>query len=312
MPRKRSSTGQTVTKLRQAEVELSRGVRTPQVWQKLGVSEQTYYRIPKASLTPTPVLFGGSAPIVSLREDVACASRFGVGVLISGESGVGKEAVARLIHGGGTRAPEPLLAVNCAGLTDLYLESQLFGHVRGSFADADRDKRGLLEQADGGTLFIDEVEQMSLRMQALLLRFLETSEIQPVGSDRLQRIRVDVQLIAATKKDLVAHCAQKAFRLDLFYRLNVIHIVMAPLRARRDDIPLLLAHLLTHYAKVYGVTVPELSSEALAALVDHDWPGNIKELMNVAEQLTARQALAKRDSPRVRVPTENVARARRM
>jgi DNA-binding NtrC family response regulator len=181
-----------------------------------------------------------------------------------------------------------MLAVNCAGLTDSLLESELFGHVRGSFTDAYRDKRGLLELADDGTLFMDEVGEMSLRMQALLLRFVENGEIQPVGSDKLQPTRVDVRLIAATNRDLVERCAQKEFRSDLYYRLNVIHIQIAALRERREDIPLLLGHFLAHYAQVHRVTAPELSNEALASLVDYSWPGNVRELMNVVEQLTVR------------------------
>jgi len=239
-------------------------------------------------MTRSHVLLGCSAAISGLREEVACAARSDVRVLISGSSGVGKEVVARLIHSRGTRSTKLMLAVNCAGLTDSLLESEMFGHVRGSFTDAYRDKKGLLELADGGTLFMDEVGEMSLRMQALLLRFLENGEIQPVGSDKLQPTRVDVRLIAATNRDLMERCAQKAFRSDLYYRLNVIHIQIAALRERQEDIPLLLAHFLAHYAQVHRVAAPELSTEALAALVDYDWPGNVRELMNVVEQLTVR------------------------
>ncbi len=233
-------------------------------------------------------LIGGSAAVTSLREEIACAARSDVRVLISGESGVGKEIVARLIHRNGPRTTKPLLTINCAGVADSLLESEMFGHVRGSFTDAYRDKVGLLKLASGGTLFMDEVGEMSLRMQALLLRFLESGEIQPVGSDRLLPIHADVRLIAATNRNLVERCAQKEFRSDLYYRLNVVHIQVAPVRERREDIPLLLAHFLAHYANQHGVAASRVSKEALAVLVDYDWPGNVRELMNFVEQLTVR------------------------
>jgi transcriptional regulator with GAF, ATPase, and Fis domain len=239
-------------------------------------------------MTRSHVLLGGSAAMSNLREEVACAAKSDVRVLLSGESGVGKEVVAHLIHDQGTRSTKTMLAVNCAGLTDSLLESEMFGHVRGSFTDAYRDKRGLLELADGGTLFMDEVGEMSLRLQALLLRFLENGELQPVGSDRLKPVSVDVRVITATNRDLVDRCSRREFRSDLYYRLNVIHIQIAPLRERREDIPLLLAHFLAHYARGHRVAAPELSREALAVLVGYDWPGNVRELMNVVEQLTVR------------------------
>jgi two-component system, NtrC family, response regulator AtoC len=240
-------------------------------------------------MTRPPALLGCSAAMSNLREEVACAARSELKVLISGETGVGKEVVARLIHNQGTRSTKPLLAVNCAGLTDLLLKSEMFGRVRGSVTDAYRDKRGLLELADGGTLFMDEVGEMSLSMQALLLRFLEDGEFQPVGSDRLQSVSVDVRLIAATNRNLVERCSRNEFCSDLCYRLNILHIQVPPLRERREDIPLLLGHFSAHYARVHRVAPLELSKDALAALVDYDWLGNVRELMDVVEQLTVQQ-----------------------
>jgi len=234
------------------------------------------------------VLVGNSTALRRLREEVECAAKSDVRVLITGESGVGKEIVARLIHDLGPRARKTLLAINCAGLTDTLLESELFGHVRGSFTDAYRDKRGLLETAHGSTLFMDEVGEMSLRMQALLLRVLESGELQPVGSDRLHPMKVDVRLVAATNRDLLSRISEREFRSDLYYRLNVVHIRIPPLRERREDIPVLLAHFFDHYSEAYRSAVPEVSSDAHGLLVDYDWPGNVRELMNLVEQLTVR------------------------
>src|SRR3954452_24296734 len=156
-------------------------------------------------------------------------------VLITGESGVGKDVVARYIHSCSSRRREPFVAVNCAGITETLLESELFGHVKGSFTGAYRDKRGKLQLAHRGTLFLDEVGEMSLRMQALLLRFLENGEIQRVGSDRVAAV-VNVRVIAATNRALMTQMAEKAFREDLYYRLNVIHLAIPPLRERKEDI----------------------------------------------------------------------------
>src|SRR3990172_4375610 len=188
-----------------------------------------------------PQLIGSSSAVRDIEQEIVCASRSDAKVLITGESGVGKEIVAQLIHQRSRRAHSPLVTMNCAGVPDSLLESELFGHVRGSFTDAYRDKRGLLDQANGGTVFMDEVGEMSLRMQALLLRFLENGEIQRVGSSRIASI-VDVRVIAATNRNLVARIADKSFREDLYYRLNVIHVAIPPLRERREDIAPLFTH----------------------------------------------------------------------
>jgi two-component system, NtrC family, response regulator HydG len=236
----------------------------------------------------TPVtMVGTSAAIRSVDEEIDHAARCDAKVLITGESGVGKEIVARLIHQRGTRSRGPLVTINCAGFPDSLLESELFGHMKGSFTDAHRDKRGWLEAAHGGTIFMDEVGEMSLRMQALLLRFLETGEIQRVGSDR-RLPPVDVRVITATHRRLLQHVAEKSFREDLYYRLNVVHIEVPPLRDRREDIPVLLNHFLHNFADTYQARVPEVVPEATKYLVDYQWPGNVRELRNVAERLVLR------------------------
>jgi DNA-binding NtrC family response regulator len=200
-------------------------------------------------------------------------------VLITGESGVGKDLVAREIHSASLRANRPFVAVNCAGLAETLLESELFGHIRGSFTGADRDRPGKLQLADGGTLFLDEVAEMSLRMQALLLRFLESGEIQRVGDQQLHT--VNVRLIAATNGNLVERVAAGQFREDLMYRLRVVEIVVPPLRSRTDDIPPLTNHFLQQAPRPLTI-----SEEAQCALLRHRWPGNVRELQHVIEQAT--------------------------
>ena len=238
-------------------------------------------------MTKAISLVGVSAAIRSVEEEIDHAARCEAKVLITGESGVGKEIVARLIHDGSTRSRGPLVTINCAGFPDSLLESELFGHVKGSFTDAHRDKRGWLEAANGGTIFMDEVGEMSLRMQALLLRFLETGEIQRVGSDR-KLPPVDVRVITATHRRLVEHIADKTFREDLYYRLNVVHIEVPPLRDRREDIAVLLNHFLRIFCDTYRLPVPEVTHEAIASLTTYAWPGNVRELRNVAERLALR------------------------
>jgi transcriptional regulator with PAS, ATPase and Fis domain len=232
-------------------------------------------------------MVGVSAAIRDVEEEVDHAARSDAKVLITGESGVGKEIVAHLIHERSNRSRGPLITINCAGFPDSLLESELFGHLKGSFTDAHRDKRGWLEAAHGGTIFMDEVGEMSLRMQALLLRFLETGEIQRVGSDR-RLPPLDVRVITATHRRLIDRIADKTFREDLYYRLNVVHIEVPPLRDRPEDIAVLLNHFLTMFAETHTSSVPDVSPEALKALVAYRWPGNVRELRNVAERLVLR------------------------
>lgn len=236
-------------------------------------------------------LIGISDAIRAVLDDVDCAARTDAKVLLTGESGVGKEVVAGLIHHRSRRARGPFLAINCAGVPDTLLASELFGHVRGSFTDATSDKRGWLEQANGGTIFMDEVGEMSLQMQALLLRFLESGEIQPVGSDRY-RSRVDVRVVTATNRRLHERIEAKEFRDDLFYRLNVFHIDIPPLRERRADISVLVDYFLRQFSNLYSRPVPEVHPDALNQLVSYNWPGNVRELRNAIERLVVRSASA--------------------
>jgi transcriptional regulator with PAS, ATPase and Fis domain len=217
-----------------------------------------------------------------MTELMALAERAGESsakVLITGESGVGKDLVARFIHSHSARQHSPFVAVNCAGLTETLLESELFGHVKGSFTGAYRDKRGKLQLAHRGTLFLDEVGEMSLRMQALLLRFLENGEIQAVGSDQSDA-RVDVRVVAATNRNLSDLVAAGQFREDLLYRLRVIHLHVPPLRERSEDIEALTAHFLERAKRPLT-----FNDDALRAFQRYRWPGNVRELLNVVEQL---------------------------
>jgi transcriptional regulator with GAF, ATPase, and Fis domain len=234
-----------------------------------------------------PVLIGNSAAMRVVVEDINAAARSDAKVLINGETGVGKDVVARLIHHRSGRRMGHLTAVNCAGLPDSLLESELFGHARGSFTGAYRDKVGLFESAQGGTAFLDEVGEMSTRMQTVLLRFLETGEIQRVGGDG-RTARVNVRIIAATNRDLQPAIAAGTFREDLYYRLNVIRIQVPPLRDRRDDIPALLEHFFEEFSRHHRAARRHLSADALDALVSYNWPGNVREMKNVVERLVVR------------------------
>ena len=233
---------------------------------------------------PEVRLIGKSPAIQALEAEIESASKSDAKVLITGETGVGKEVVSRLIHHRSARAAAGLVTLNCAGLPDSLLESELFGHVRGSFTGAYRDKPGLLEMAPNGTVFLDEVGEMSPRMQVVLLRFLESGEIQRVGADRAHT-RVDVRLLTATNRDLQAQIASGAFREDLYFRLNVIQLMIPPLRERADDIPSLVEFFLHAHGHAQQVTPLEVSAEAMAVLVAYRWPGNIRELKNIVERL---------------------------
>jgi transcriptional regulator with PAS, ATPase and Fis domain len=244
-------------------------------------------------------LLGETEAVRALHEEITYASRCDAKVLITGESGVGKEVVARLIHANSARQRAPLITVNCAALTDTLLETELFGHVRGSFTGAYRDRSGALELAHRGTVFMDEVGETSPRMQGLLLRFLEAGEIQRVGSDAVQS-RVDVRVIAATNRQLVESVAAKTFREDLYYRLNVIHIRVPPLRERREDVTQFLKFFLDQFSRQYSVNPPKLSPATLKLLEEYSWPGNVRELKNIVERLVVRSGDAEiepRDLP---------------
>jgi DNA-binding NtrC family response regulator len=236
----------------------------------------------------SPVVMAGvSSAIRTVEEDIQHASRSDAKVLITGESGVGKEIVARLIHQRSRRAAGPLVTINCAGFPDSLLETEMFGHMKGSFTDAYRDKRGWLELANGGTIFMDEVGEMSLRMQALLLRFLESGEIQRVGSER-RLSAVNVRVITATHRRLLERIAEKSFREDLYYRLNVIHVEVPPLRERAEDVAVLLKYFLREFSSTHHLPEPTISAEAMQCLTSYYWPGNVRELKNLAERLILR------------------------
>jgi DNA-binding NtrC family response regulator len=233
---------------------------------------------------PVPVA-GGSIPFVvasaPMAALIAATDRAALSdgkVLITGESGVGKDLIARRIHAQSRRAAHAFVPVNCAGLTESLLESELFGHVRGSFTGAYRDKLGKLQTAQSGTIFLDEVGEMSLRMQAMLLRFLESGEIQAVGSDA-RMTTVNVRVIAATNRNLPDLIAAGHFREDLLYRLRVIHLEVPPLRQRKDEIPVLVNHFIARTHRRAAFT-----AEAMQALCHYRWPGNVRELQNIVEQ----------------------------
>jgi transcriptional regulator with GAF, ATPase, and Fis domain len=232
---------------------------------------------------------GASEIIRTLHTEIECAAPSDAKILITGETGVGKELVARLIHNKSARSAAPMVTLNCAGLPDSLLESELFGHVRGSFTGAYRDKPGLLEAARNGTVFLDEVGEMSPRMQVVLLRFLESGEIQRVGADR-SHSRVDVRLITATNRDLEKDVAAGCFREDLYFRLNVIRLVIPSLRERPEDIPLLIDHFVAFFSALHRVAAPRLTPEALEILIGHRWPGNIRQLKNVIERIVLKSA----------------------
>jgi transcriptional regulator with PAS, ATPase and Fis domain len=276
--------------------------------------------VPATNDTPCVQLIGVSPAIAELKAEIERVARSDAKVLITGDSGSGKEVTARAINDLSRRSAAPFVALNCAGIPETLLESELFGHVKGSFTGAYRDKPGKLEMANRGTIFLDEIGEMTLRMQGLLLRFLETGEIQKVGAERGGR-PVDVRVIAATNRNLRELIAQGVFREDLFYRLNVIHIVVPPLRERREDIPLLVEHFmerLTHGAQSYAdgsVMARSIAPEAVAALREYSWPGNVRELENVLERLvvTSRhEVIGVADLPAdIRTPNQIGARPRR-
>src|SRR5687768_6628396 len=232
----------------------------------------------------TEQLIGTSGVIAELSQEIDRIARSDAKVLITGESGVGKELVAHAIHQRSPRVARPMVAVNCAGLPETLLESELFGHVKGSFTGAYRDKQGKLETAHMGTVFLDEIGEMTPRLQGLLLRFLETGEIQRVGADGGAR-HVNVRVIGATHRNLRDMIAQGTFREDLYYRLNVIQINVPPLRERRDDIPELVTHFLNKFVAANHSPITGVSAEAMKALVAYSWPGNVRELENLIERM---------------------------
>ena len=238
--------------------------------------------------TEFPQLVGRSPLLSEIREEVGRVAKSDAKVLITGESGTGKELVAEALHQASARCNGAFVAVNCAGLPETLLESELFGYVKGSFTGAFRDKPGKLESGHGGTVFLDEIGEMTLRMQGLLLRFLETGELQKVGAFGESK-SVNVRVITATNRNLRDMVTQGLFREDLFYRINVIQLVVPPLRERKEDIPLLVDHFtalgLAANPNGYGRSSLEFSPQAMTAMMEYSWPGNVRELRNVVERL---------------------------
>ncbi len=232
-------------------------------------------------------IVGRSAAIQEVLDRVVRVAPTDATVLITGESGTGKELVARALHVSSRRGDKPFVPVNCAAITETLLESELFGHARGAFTGATRARRGLFEEANGGTLFIDEIGETTPGFQAKLLRALQDGEIRRVGESA--PVQVDVRVIAATNQDLRRAIAERRFREDLFYRLAVVPIRIPPLRERRDDVPLLAGHFLHGFVRRTGAP-KVLAPDAVARLMEHDWPGNVRELENIIEQAAALSA----------------------
>jgi DNA-binding NtrC family response regulator len=230
-------------------------------------------------------LVGASTAMQQVYEMIEQVGPTNATVLITGESGTGKEIVARAIHSQSKRREGPFIAVDCAAIAEPLIESELFGHARGAFTDAKLSRVGLLAQADGGTLFLDEIAELPMAMQPKLLRVLQERKVRPIGSDGESSF--DVRLICATNRDLDAMVANREFREDLYYRINVIHIPLPPLRARGGDVLLLAQHMLRQYAAVFDKKVMGLSPAAAERLVAYDWPGNVRELGNCLERAVA-------------------------
>ncbi len=230
-------------------------------------------------------ILGNSAAIVQMRSVLERVSGTDATVLITGETGTGKEVAARVLHQRGKRRGGPFVAVNCSALPEALLESELFGHLKGSFTDARSSRAGMFVEADGGTLFLDEVGEMTPSVQVKLLRAIEERKVRPIGGDR--DVSFDARIIAATNRDLEQAIAAGEFREDLYYRLNVVHVAVPPLRSRGTDVLLIAQHLLRHFAQQAGVDVVGISEPAAERLLAYPWPGNVRELRNAIERAVA-------------------------
>src|SRR6185312_11335590 len=237
----------------------------------------------RAELEQRYQILGDSVPMKALRQQIALTAPTNGRVLIYGESGTGKELVAKALHAHSSRSAMPFVEVNCAAIPEELIESEMFGHRKGSFTGASEDKVGKFQKADGGTLFLDEVGDMSSKTQSKVLRVLEEQRFEPLGSN--QSVRVDVRVLAATNKKIEDEIAKNAFREDLFYRLNVIPFYVPALRERTEDIPILAAHFLRRFSEEYGKKGKEFSPAATEVLLAYPWPGNVRELKNLVERL---------------------------
>jgi len=249
-------------------------------------------------------LLAESAAMRTLLDETDRVAATDLTVLIQGETGVGKELLARRVHQLSKRHDEMLVSVNCAALPENLAESELFGHIKGAFSGALRDRAGKFELADGGTLFLDEIGELPLALQAKLLRALQSGELQRLGSDKLRH--VDVRIVAATNRDLKIEVAAGRFRADLYHRLCVYPLWVPPLRERREDIPLLCGHFLTVLQRRFGLHTLRLSRNAQQALFSYDWPGNVRELEHVLSRAALRASRDKRDQPAITIQSHEL------
>jgi two-component system response regulator AtoC len=240
-----------------------------------------------------------SASMAEIFETVKKVADYKTTVMIYGESGTGKELIARAIHQNSSRKNKSFIAINCGAIPENLLESEFFGHKRGAFTDATKDKKGLFEEADGGTIFLDEIGELPLLLQVKLLRVLQDSEIRPVGGNEL--VKIDTRVIAATLRDLESDVIAGKFREDLFYRLNVVNIKLPPLRERKEDISLIVNFFLKKYSEKFGLQIEDIEPKALDILLKYDWPGNIRELENCIERamiLTEKNVVTEESLPK--------------
>jgi two-component system response regulator PilR (NtrC family) len=252
-------------------------------------------------INQTIELLGSTKVIEDLRETITRVARSQAPVFINGESGTGKELVARLIHNSGSRANGPFIAINCGAIPAELMESEFFGHKKGSFTGANNDKAGLFEAANGGTLFLDEIADLPLSMQVKLLRAIQEKAVRPVGDN--EEINTDIRLLSATHKNLSIEVENEKFRQDLFYRINVIKIDVPNLRNRAEDIPLLCSHIIKRLSKEWDLSMPELSGDAIAALHAYGFPGNVRELENILERALTLSNGKKITSQDLQLPT---------
>ncbi len=268
--------------------------------EKLVLSTQNFaLRRDAATRNSLDNIIGSSTAIEKLKQTVRTVASTASTVLIHGESGTGKELVARAVHVCSPRATEPFVSVNCGAFPETLLESELFGYLKGAFTGANQNKRGLFEVAGGGTIFLDEISEMTSTMQVKLLRVLQERTVRPVGST--SEISIDVRVIAATNRDLDKAVAENVFREDLYYRLNVIPILVPPLRERPEDIPLLANHFLKKYASAAGRSILRVHKESLNSLCGYEWPGNVRQLENTVERAVALETM---DELHVELPVE--------
>jgi two-component system, NtrC family, response regulator PilR len=254
--------------------------------EKAALSKQNFaFRRDAASRNSLDNIIGASGAMEKLKQTIRTVASTNSTILIYGESGTGKELVARAVHVCSPRATQPFVSVNCGAFPETLLESELFGYVKGAFTGANQNKRGLFEVADGGTIFLDEIGEMTLAMQVKLLRVLQERTVRPVGST--SEIPIDVRVIAATNRDLDKQVAENTFREDLYYRLSVIPIRVPGLRERQEDIPLLVNHFLKKYAPAAGKSILRVHPQSLDGLCHYDWPGNVRQLENTVERAVA-------------------------